>query len=392
MSMSLKKWGIWAAVAVAAALTAGWWFSGDGTIAPGRFADESSDVPAPPNHAVSARETITEWYEAVGTVRPRTETRIEAQVTAQVVDVKVRSGSKVRGGDILATLDSRQFLSRIDQAKQGLKSAQAQEKQAHQAVAATEAAFARAESAYRRTRTYLDAKAATEQDMERAEADYRQAEAELARARESITAAAAGVKQAREVVREAEIALGYTRITAPDTGEVLKRMVEPGDLALPGKPLFTLQTEGTHRLEAQVREGLISRIRRGANLQVEITTLDRVTDAVVEEIVPYADPQSRTFLVKIGLPAIAGLYPGMFGKLRVPAETREVVTIPAAALRKVGQLELVTVKTDGRWASRYVKTGRTFDDRLEVLSGLDGGETIGVYAPPSAAAANKGQG
>jgi HlyD family secretion protein len=329
-------------------------------------------------HSCSGRR-ITEWYEAVGTVRPRTETRIESQVTAQVMDVKVRSGSKVNRGDVLVTLDSRKFRSRLDQAKQGLKSAEAGEKQAEQAAAAAQAAYDQAESNYQRTRTYYESKAATAQEIERAEAAFLQAEAELARAKESIIGAAAGIRQAVEVVREAEIAMGYTRITAPEAGEVIKRMVQPGDLALPGKPLLALQTEGTHRLEAQVREGLISRLTRGDVLTVELTAVNRLAEAVIEEIVPYADPQSRTFLVKAGLPAMPGLYPGMFGKLRVPADTHEVVTIPAAALRTVGQLALISVKENDHWVRRYIKTGRSFDDRLEVLAGLDGGETIGVY-------------
>jgi len=379
MSMSPKRIGLWTVGIAAAGLVIGWWISGGEKISPETQVSNAAAAPAPPQTASAQRETITEWYEAVGTVRPRTETRIEAQVTAQVIDVKVRSGNKVNRGDLLVTLDNRQFMSRLDQAKQGLKSAEAQEKQARQAVASAQAAFEQAASAYNRTRTYFDAKAATAQEMEGAESNYRQAEAELARAKESIAGANAGIRQAREVIREAEIAMGYTRITAPDSGEVLRRMVEPGDMAMPGKPLLTLQTEGTHRLEAQVREGLISRVAKGETLMVEITTLNRVAEAVVEEIVPYADPQSRTFLVKSGLPAMPGLYPGMFGKLRVPAETHEVVTIPTAALRKVGQLELVTVKVNGQWATRYIKAGRSFDGRIEVLSGLDGGETVGVY-------------
>ncbi len=379
MSMSPKRIGLWAGGIVAAGIVAGWWISGGEKISPETQVSVAAATRAPSLTAPVQRGVITEWYEAVGTVRPRTETRIEAQVTAQVVDVRVRSGNKVDRGDLLVTLDNRQFMSRLDQAKQGLKSAEAQEKQARQAVAAAKAAFEQAASAYNRTRTYFDAKAATAQEMEGVESNYRQAEAQLARAKESIAGANAGIRQAREVIREAEIALGFTRISAPDAGEVLRRMVEPGDIAMPGKPLLTLQTEGTHRLEAQVREGLISRVVRGETLLVEIKTLNRVVEAVIEEIVPYADPQSRTFLVRAGLPAMPGLYPGMFGKLRVPAETHEVVTIPAAALRKIGQLELVTVKEDGQWATRYIKTGRSFDSRIEVLSGLDGGETVGVY-------------
>ncbi len=86
-------------------------------------------------------------------------------------------------------------------------------------------------------------------------------------------------------------------------------------------------------------DGIVTRVKElGFDLIVAEEGMDE-TD--VEEIIPYADPQTRTFLVKAALPFINGLYPGMFGKLRIPVLTEKVVVIPANALRKVGQLELV---------------------------------------------------
>jgi multidrug efflux pump subunit AcrA (membrane-fusion protein) len=153
--------------------------------------------------------------------------------------------------------------------------------------------------------------------------------------------------------------------------------VEPGDLALPGKPLVALRTSGALRLEAHVREGLISRVIPGTSLIVEIETLNRQLDATVEEIVPYADPDSRTFLVKASLPVVDGLYPGMFGKLRIPVDRQRIVTVPWRAVKRVGQLELIQVQSGDGWQLRHVKTGERLGDRIEILSGLDGTETIG---------------
>jgi len=337
----------------------------NGTIQPGKSGPVSG-LEATPVATDRARvELVRRWFEASGTVRPRTESRIESQVTAQVVTVAVRPGSRVNKGQVLVSLDNRQLLARLDQARQGLKSAQASREQAA--------------ASFKRTRTYFESKAATQQDLEKAQSLYSQAKAGLARAQEAQAGTLAGIKQAEEVVREAEIALGYTRILAPETGEVLKRLVEPGDLALPGKPLLVLQTAGTYRLEAHVREGLISRVRLGMQLPATIATLGKEVRTDVEEIIPYADPQTRTFLVKAALPPISGLYPGMFGKLRIPVQTENVVVIPDKALRKVGQLELVTVKEGAHWTRRYIKTGRRLDNQIEVLSGLKGDETIGLY-------------
>ena len=170
----------------------------------------------------------------------------------------------------------------------------------------------------------------------------------------------------------------YSKILAPEEGVVLKRFVEPGDLALPGKPLIALRTTGALRLEAYVREGLITRVAPGTALTAAIDTLGKTVAATVEEVVPYADPDSRTFLVKAAIPPVEGLYPGMFGKLQVPVGLQRIVTIPDKAIRRVGQLELVHVQSGEGWQVRHIQTGVRLDDgSVEILSGLDGTETIG---------------
>ncbi|MBC2712143.1 MAG: efflux RND transporter periplasmic adaptor subunit, partial [Desulfosarcina sp.] len=283
----------------------------------------------------------------------------------------------VSKGALLVSLDSRQMTSRLDQAKQALKSAEAGREQARHAVDAALAGFKQAQANYNRVKSYFESHAATAQDLEAAESNFRQAEAGVKRVEEGLAAAEAGILQARAVVKESTISLEYARILAPEDGVVLERFVEPGDLALPGKPLVALRTSGALRLEAYVREGLITRVALGVSLEVDIETLDQLVDATVEEIVPYADPDSRTFLVKAAMPPVEGLYPGMFGKLRIPVGRQRIVTVPWPAIRRVGQLELVHVKIGESWQTRYVKTGIRLEDAVEILSGLDGTETIG---------------
>lgn len=353
-------------------------FSGNNSISPGVFYAKDSPEISPLKTIRVEKEKVVDWYEAVGTVRPRTETSIGAQITAQVTMVNISPGSKVEKNQVLLTLDNRQFMSRLDQAKQGLKSAVAGRDQARQAVAAAQAAFNQSEAAYNRTKKYFAKQAATSHDLEQGEARYLQAKAGLSKAKEGLAGTNARIKQAEEVIKEAEIALGYTTIRAPETGEVLKRMVEKGDMALPGKPLVILQTSGALRLEAYVREGLITKVVPGSHLSVHIGTIEKTVDALVEEVVPYADPQTRTFLVKAALPHLPGLYPGMYGKLLIPVKEQEVVLVPREAIRRIGQLELVKVKDKDTWKQRLVKTGRAVDDNIEILSGLDGGEIIGL--------------
>lgn len=351
--------------------------SGCEKIEPGAFSPAEKAAFSPSQTAVVQMREARQWYEAVGTVRPKTETRIEARVTGQVLDVKVSPGDRVAKGMLLVALDSRQMTSRLEQAKQALTTARAGREQARHSLEGAQAGLKQAQANYRRVKTYYESQAATAQDLEVAESTFRQAEAEVKRAKEGLAATEAGILQARAVVKESRISLEYSRILAPENGVVLKRFVEPGDLALPGKPLVAMRTTGALRLEAHVREGLISRVNPGSELAASIDTLGKTVKATVEEIVPYADPASRTFLVKAAIPPVEGLYPGMFGKLRVPVGQRRIVMVPDAAVRRVGQLTLVHVKTGDGWQTRYVKTGIHLDDAVEILSGLDGTETIG---------------
>jgi len=352
-----------------------------GILVPSRVGPETRvpDPPEAPSHGGTCQaslEIITEVERAVGTVRPRTETSIEAQVTARILEVKVRPGDEAEKGDILIVLDAGQLQARLDQARQAVLSAQARKLQADQAVHSAEAVLTEAEAAYNRTRNYFENEAATEQDMERARSSFLQARSGVEHSRQRLQEAEAGVRQAEKAVEEARIALSYTRILTPESGRVAKRTAEPGDMAWPGKTLMVLHTRGAFRLESLVREGLIDRIRVGNKMRVYFDVLDETFEGLVDEVVPTADPVTRTFLVKVDLPRLEGLYPGMFGRLLVPVGDRRIVTVPLEAVIRVGQLEMVTVRAVDRWERVFIKTGRIRGDRVEVLAGLEGLETL----------------
>jgi RND family efflux transporter MFP subunit len=358
-------------------------FSG-GKVEPGRISPIRAAF-HPERVVVAKRINATQWYEAVGTVRPFTETKIEARVASRVEQVFVRPGDKVKAGDLLVKLDSRELKSRLEQARKGMESAAAAREQARQSIDAAKATFANAASTYKRIKILFSEKAVAEQELDRAEAEYLQTKAALARSRNGLARTEALVEQARNAEEEARINLDYTSIRATEDAEVARRMVEPGDMAIPGKALLYLQTGESLRLEASVREGVIGRIKRGEKLPVLITVLGRRTEGTVDEIVPSGDPATRTFLVKVALPASPGLYPGMFGRLLIPLGEKPAVVVERDALRRVGQLTAVVVETDGAegWRSVYVRTGEdapfgSEGDMVEILAGLDGNETVAV--------------
>lgn len=349
-----------------------------GKIKPGSIVVEKRTPFQPAQTAEAQIRNIIETYEAVGSIRPRTETRIEAQVVGKVLKVLVRAGDAVRRGTTLVMLEDREFAIRLERERQGLRSSKAARSGARQIVAAAEAAFVKAQLQYKRIDELFQDKAVSSRELELARAEFLLAQAKMNQAEDGLEGAVARVHQAQKLVEEAQITKNYTVIKAPDDGEVVKRLIEPGDLALPGKPLIILQTIGSLRLEAYVREGLISRVRPGEELLVSIDSLGKEIKGVVEEVIPSADPKTRTFLVKVGLPEVKGAYPGMFCRLLVPSGKRSAILIPANAVIRVGQLETVKIQMGETWQTVYIKTGQTLDGLVEVLSGLQGNETVAI--------------
>ncbi|MCK9240459.1 MAG: HlyD family efflux transporter periplasmic adaptor subunit [Desulfocurvus sp.] len=314
----------------------------------------------------------------MGTIRPRTETSIEAQVTARIVEVRVREGDFVKRGEVLVVLDDREHAARADSAAQARASAQAGLEQARQGVSEAKAAFDTAAAQYKRIKTLFAGRAVAQSEMDQAEAAYLQAEARLSQAREAVAGAQAALGRAAKQYEEADIARGYTVIRAPEDMEVARRTAEPGDLAVPGRALLVVQTAGSLRLEAFVREGLVARVRPGTELPVAVGALERTVPGVVEEVVPAADPTTRTFLVKVGLPDLPGGYPGMFGRLLVPAGRRPAVLLDARAVVRTGQLETVRVRDGDAWRTVLVRTVPAGGGEVEVLAGLEGGQTVAL--------------
>ncbi len=351
-----------------------------GLIRPGSVGEDKGEPP-PERTATATVQNIPQVYEAVGTVRARTEASIAAQVSGRVLSVAVREGDLVQEGDLLVKLDDREFQARVSQAREAVRGALAQEERAREALRGAEAVHAEARARHERVKGYFQQDVATRQDLEQVQAAFGSARAAVGEAARAVAAAQAEAERARKFEEEARVGLDHTVVRAPHGGQIARRMVDPGDMAWPGKPLLVLQSPQSLQLEAQVREGLIGRIHRGTRLPVGVDALRAELEGTVEEIVPSGDPASRSFLVKVSVPAREGLLPGMFGRLQVPLDERTTVLVPREAVRRIGQMEVIRVEEDGRWINLFVKTGREIQGQLEILSGLHGNERVAL--PPA---------
>jgi len=188
--------------------------------------------------------------------------------------------------------------------------------------------------------------------------------------------AQARVQGAEQAVVQARVALGYVEITAPIDGVVAEKLVAAGDLAVPGKPLLMVHDPHQLRIEAAVAEELAPRLEIGAAVSVRVDALGKRFAVRIDEIIPRADPVSRTVGVRANLPAGEGLQPGMFGRVSFPAGAVRTLSVPRRAVRRIGQLESVQVMTPDGPRTRSVQTGAVRDAQVEILAGLEPGESV----------------
>ena len=234
-----------------------------------------------------------------------------------------------------------------------------------------------AATTYQRYEGLFARESVTRQEFDEINTKYKVADAEMARAEENRRAVEAKKVQAEARIAQAQTLLDQTTIKSPYEGVVTDKPAELGMLASPGTPLISVEEGGSYRLDAQVGESEIRFVQQGKSLSVNIDAIPVELTGTVIEIVPAADPQSRTFTVKVQLPADPALRSGLYGKARFPAGRREVIALPTNAILPRGELQGVfVVGNDGVVHFRLVKTGKTYGDRLEMLSGINPGERV----------------
>lgn len=317
------------ALAVAAVSLAGCGHKTDLTVA-------GSQSPATVRVQIIERHQRIATEEVVGTVQAKLRSVIEAKVSGKIDQMLVVPGQKVKRGELLASIEAREVQARLDQAL---------------------AVRQQAAGDVKRFATLLEQKILSQSEYDNAQSKFRVADA---------------------AVNEAETLLSYTRVTAPFDGTVTRKHADVGDLAAPGKPLLELEDSTALRLEADVPEAVVGRLTLGNKLPVRISALETELEGIISEISPAADPGSRTFLVKLDLPPTPKLRAGQFGRVAMPVGETTALRVPQSAVIQRGQLELIFAVVDNKAQMRLVKTGKRLGDEVELVSGVETGETVVV--------------
>lgn len=322
-------------------------------------------------------------YEAVATINARTASTISAKLMGTVQSVHVRQGDSVSEGDLLVTIDPRTVTAQLEQAQAAVNEARRAESSA---MSARDAAAAAAELAVGTLRRYEQLRlenSVSLQEFDEVQSRYRQARATLAQTEAMVEAARSRIQQAEAALRQAAVAQKEAQVRAPYDGRVVNKMIDAGDLAVPGTPLLTVEQEGLFCADLVLPERHIQAVREGMTVTVVVPALGNLeATGEVGRIVPAADARSRSFEIMVAMPEGLDLKTGMFARVLIPLGGTGVMLVPESAVVEEGQLTGVFVVGDDQVARfQLVRLGKRYGDRVEVISGLREGQRYVTAVP-----------
>ena len=287
-----------------------------------------------------------------GTVVASDQSPIASRLMGYVREINVREGEAVEKDQPLLTIDQSDVDSQI--------------RQAEAALAKARSGLANARSNYERFKRLYEENAVPKQQFEQMRTAY-----EVARG--DVQAAQAAVEQARSQV-------SYAQIRAPFAGTIVQRMVDPGQLAIPGQPLLMLMGSGDREVRVEVDDLAYARLDEGDTLEVSYRDAEgdpATFTAKVLRLVAAADPITRTHTVKLSVPPELSLTPGSFVTVSVVLDRKAAILVPAGAIHDRGGMRGVFVLDDeDRARFRLVRVGQERGDQVVVLAGLRDGDRV----------------
>jgi RND family efflux transporter MFP subunit len=349
--------------AALAALAAVWWFA---------LRPQAPEVRVAIASATGGGTLSGEGITANGYVVARTKASVSAEVMGRLEYLGVTEGTRVRRGEIIARIESGDYVARVAAARAE--------------VASTDAQLAQARRDLERAKTL-----AAQQVISDAELEDRRTALDVLDAR---------LRAARAQLELAAVSLENTRVRAPFDGTVLRKDAEQGEIVAPSSAgggltrtaIVTMADLGTLEVEVDVNEAYIARIRNGQPGRI---TLDAYPDTSfagrVRQVVPTADRQKATVLVKVAiLDRDPRILPEMGAKVLFLREASEAATaaaprrvlVPSAAVRREANGAAVWLVENDRATRRAVELGTERGEDIEIRKGLEGGERV-VLDPPA---------
>lgn len=322
------------------------------------FSACGSDEPAAPDEtAVSVQVATAEAAQSgnmqnfPGNVESNNQASLSTIVMGTVTEVPVSVGQRVREGDVLARVKDDQIRAKKMQLEANMVQAKAN--------------LENTEKNLNRIRNLYADESATSKELDDISTMY--------------DIAKANVEALEASMREVNEMLEYTVIRAPFHGIVSRKFVSAGDMAAPGHPLVAVADPGTLKITANVPARWIGEISEGDSVTVSISAASiDAADAILTAVSNAGDPMSRQYAIEAQItdPNMAErLKTGMFAEISIRMDGEASLYIPKSALVQRGQLSGVyTVSDNNRTVLRWVRTGKSAEETIEILTGLTPGE------------------
>lgn len=349
---------------------------------PARAADGTREAVTPVEAVRVRRSDLSLRAEATGYLEPWRRVDIKAESGGRVVAEGVENGRWVAAGTVLVQLDDRDRRIELEEAEAEWLKARALYAVNYEdtgvATRPPAGAGAAAEEAQRAEKLLAEgviSRQAADELRERALSGKLLAGGR----RDEVRSASSGLSQAEKRVERARLAFERTRIVAPFAGRLGDSAVELGQQIGPGEKLVTLLEDARVRVDVNVLEADVVRLRPGAPARVRIPSLDNlVLEGTVHAINPRLNPETGTGQVTIAIPNQGRLLlTGLFANVEL--ETRRLagrLVVPASALLARQGRDLAFRIRDGRALWTYVTVGTRAGDLVEITDGLAEGDVV----------------
>jgi RND family efflux transporter MFP subunit len=220
-----------------------------------------------------------------------------------VTSVSVSEGSRVRKGDILYTIDSREIDSAKTQVEMGIA-------QAELSLQMYKNQYVNLELNLERNKRLL------EQDMV---SRYEVENLELARKnlQNMIGISERQVSQAKARLKEVDNQYNYLRVSAPNNGVVVAKNIKVGEMAMPGMPAIVLADLSDLKIDVEIAENSLQLAPLGKKVKVSIPSVGFVGIGTVSAVVPSSNPVTHSFKIKVSFKAKQTVYPGMYATVDI---------------------------------------------------------------------------
>jgi len=305
---------------------------------------------------ISKPELISDAEQIVvsGTIQAGEDADVSTRMMGYLVGLNIKVGEEVRKGQVLASVSN--------------EALQAQKGQVNAKIKESEVALKNVEKNYKRIKSLHEKQSVTQKELDDITARY-----EMAKTR---------VEQARASLNEVQANIGYTTLTAPISGVVTEKFLSSGDLATPGRPILSIESLKDFQAVVNIPESQITKVKEGDQVKVLIKSTQRQLSGILSELSLSAQSTGGQYVAKIDLheeeKAATALYSGMFvnaffqpGSQEAATQDAGPLTVHKEAIYRQGQLTGLFFPTHNNVAIlRWVRLGKEYGNKVEVLSGL----------------------